>query len=591
MKKKKEQAKALYLSKTKPVEIAKIINVGVRTVRNWIKNGEWDSILVGESLELATTRRMNALIAIEEKTSKQYTELDKLGDLLLKIAKIDKVKAETKIVLDNEPSSSGGKNSGSSKKRGSHKKNSVEHITKERLDEVAKELLKEYQLEIRTHKYDKAVGRKRFYLKSRQIGLTFYFAWEAFENAVLTGKSQAFISASLAQAEIFKAYITMFASKYFDVELTGGKKIKLSNGATFYFCSTNPNTVQGINGNLYYDEVFWTSGWDKLSLVSAPIASHKDKDICYFSTPSVTNHEAYPVWSGDKYNSTRTKKAVFDLSHRTLKNGDKGKDGMFRQMITIDDAIAKGCDFFDLEELKSDYSESQFNNLFRCMFIDHSNSIFNIDSISECHADLSSFKDYDSSKKKPFGSKAVWIGYDPSRFRDVACMVIVAPPSNEKGATANQKKFRVLEIHRFKKHVADAQAEEIIKQFKRFNVEYVGIDVTGFGIGVYDSVKASKDKPINVKPIHYSNEVKNQLVYKAQTVVNKQRLAFDPKEQRLTQSFMGVSQTATNNGNITYKSKRDGDTGHGDEFWSLTHVFYNEGIGKENTNRKTTVSI
>ncbi|MGK7630792.1 terminase large subunit domain-containing protein, partial [Salmonella enterica] len=36
-------------------------------------------------------------------------------------------------------------------------------------------------------------------LKSRQIGATWYFAFEAFENAVMTGDPQIFLSASKVQ--------------------------------------------------------------------------------------------------------------------------------------------------------------------------------------------------------------------------------------------------------------------------------------------------------------------------------------------------------------------------------------------------------
>lgn len=588
--KEKTQAKALFLSGSKATEIAHVVSINVRTIRNWIKSGEWESVLSGESLEQAISKRICKLVAKEDKTEKETNEIDRLFDFLLKNQKVEKLKAETQVILDqSEPTTSAPGESNKRKKK--HKKNSIDHITKEDLDRVAKEVFKDYQLEMRDHKYDPKIGRKRFYLKSRQIGLTFYFAWEAFENAVLTGKSQAFISASLAQAEIFKAYICMFASKYFNVELTGGRKIKLSNNAYFYFCSTNPSTVQGINGNLYYDEVFWTTGWDKLSTVAGPIASHKDKDVCYFSTPSVTNHEAYPIWSGEKFNSRKRNKKDFDLSHETLKNGDLGADGMFRQMITIHDAIDKGCDFFDLEELKLDYSELQFDNLFCCKFIDSASSIFHIDAIAACHADRSAWDDYDPMHKRPFGNKRVWIGYDPSRFRDLACMVILAPPETGIGGPHYTKNHRVLEIHRFKNMSADAQAEKIAQMFKRFNVEHIGIDTTGFGIGVYDFLQNAKDRPSSIEAITYNPDVKNKLVFKIQSVVNKKRLLFDGTEQRLTQSFLGVHQTSTKGGAVSYKSKRDKETGHGDDFWALTHALIHEGIGAENKSRRTTVGI
>ena len=50
--------------------------------------------------------------------------------------------------------------------------------------------------------------------KSRQIGATYYFAREAFIDALKTGRNQIFLSASKAQAHIFKTYIQQFAFEH-----------------------------------------------------------------------------------------------------------------------------------------------------------------------------------------------------------------------------------------------------------------------------------------------------------------------------------------------------------------------------------------
>ena len=71
-------------------------------------------------------------------------------------------------------------------------------------------------------------------LKSRQIGATYYFSFEALEDAIFSGDNQIFLSASKRQAEIFKNYIVKMAREYFGVELTGNPII-LSNGAELHF--------------------------------------------------------------------------------------------------------------------------------------------------------------------------------------------------------------------------------------------------------------------------------------------------------------------------------------------------------------------
>ncbi|MEN1565379.1 terminase family protein, partial [Pseudomonas aeruginosa] len=83
--------------------------------------------------------------------------------------------------------------------------------------------------------------RTRVILKSRQIGATFYFAREALIDALETGRNQIFLSASKAQAHIFKAYIQSFARDAVGVELKGDPII-LPNGAELHFLGTNART-------------------------------------------------------------------------------------------------------------------------------------------------------------------------------------------------------------------------------------------------------------------------------------------------------------------------------------------------------------
>ncbi|WP_446668857.1 terminase large subunit domain-containing protein, partial [Klebsiella pneumoniae] len=83
--------------------------------------------------------------------------------------------------------------------------------------------------------------RIRNVLKSRQIGATYYFAREALMDALITGRNQIFLSASKAQAHVFKQYIIEFA-KEVDVELKGDPMV-LPNGATLYFLGTNARTA------------------------------------------------------------------------------------------------------------------------------------------------------------------------------------------------------------------------------------------------------------------------------------------------------------------------------------------------------------
>ncbi|HEI6740133.1 TPA: terminase family protein, partial [Yersinia enterocolitica] len=87
--------------------------------------------------------------------------------------------------------------------------------------------------------YEQRHHRNRMILKSRQIGATWYFAQEALLDALRDDvkypyqRNQIFLSASRRQAYQFKGVIQKVAQEV-DVELKGGDKIILSNGAELH---------------------------------------------------------------------------------------------------------------------------------------------------------------------------------------------------------------------------------------------------------------------------------------------------------------------------------------------------------------------
>ncbi|MWM79430.1 phage portal protein [Escherichia coli] len=184
-------------------------------------------------------------------------------------------------------------------------------------------------------------NRIRNLLKSRQIGATFYFAREALIDALLTGRNQIFLSASKAQAHVFKQYIIDFA-KEVDVELKGDPMV-LPNGATLYFLGTNARTAQSYHGNLYLDEYFWIPKFQELRKVASGMAIHKKWRQTYFSTPSSLTHSAYPFWSGALFNRGRNKadKVDIDLSHSNLAPGLLCADGQYRHPLLSQQAFSR----------------------------------------------------------------------------------------------------------------------------------------------------------------------------------------------------------------------------------------------------------
>lgn len=85
-----------------------------------------------------------------------------------------------------------------------------------------------------------------------------------------------------------------------------------------------------------------------------------------------------------------------------------------------------------LEELHP-YSADEFRNLFLCEFVDDTQSVFRLADLETCYADTDAWPDFNPTADRPLGNLPVWGGYDPSRSRDDASFVIVAPPLKEGG--------------------------------------------------------------------------------------------------------------------------------------------------------------
>lgn len=427
--------------------------------------------------------------------------------------------------------------------------------------------------------------RIRNILKSRQIGATWYFAREALIDAITTGRNQIFLSASKAQAHVFKLYILQFVQEVTGVELKGDP-IVLPNGATLYFLGTNVRTAQSYHGNVYMDEYFWIPRFKDFRKVASGMAMHKTWRQTYISTPSALSHEAYPFWNGEHYNRGRAKNQhiSLDVLHKHLKDGQLCADGQWRQVVTVEDAIAAGCDLFDIEQLRIEYSEDEYNNLLMCRFIDDTASVFSLSMLQACMVDsLMVWSDVRPFAPRPFGDRPVWIGYDPSRTRDDAAIVVLTPPGVEGG------KFRVIEKITMKNTGFDKQAEKIEQLTKKYTVQHIGIDTTGIGYGVYDHVKAFFP---GAKQISYNPEVKTRLVLKAQSVITNGRLEYEAGDKDIALAFMSIRQTTTPSGNrVTYEAIRSETAGHGDLAWAIMHALDNEPLQGNTARNKTIMEI
>lgn len=577
----RQRAKILYYAGYDQQQISDELGVKYPTIGTWKRRDKWESASLSERSEAAVHVRHILLVNKEDKTGKDFKEIDLLGREIERFARIRKYEQPGGHKGHLNP-----KMHDATKKASRSKQDKANLIDQDALALLQADLdqcLFKHQEDWRAS----TSLRTRFILKSRQIGATWYFARERLIRALETGNNQIFISASKAQAHIFRNYIIQWVEAICGIKLTGAH-ITVQRGledpddpeseklppVTLYFLGTNFRTAQGYNGDVIVDEGFWIHGFSELYKVASAMASHKQFTKTIFSTPSILSHEAYPLWSGDQYNRKRKKsdQVRVDIGHDALKNGALGKDGIWRQIVTLADAIEKGFDLIDIDQIKTDYAPDEMFNLFGCQFLDDSESAFPFQMLRGCMVDSWEVwdKDFDYYLPRPFGDGECWLGYDPdSGGADGAVIAVLAIPDKAGG------KFRVLEKKRLTGLDFQDQDLELQAMADRYNITEIGINTNGAGKAVWELT--CKWFP-TARKIDYDIAVKNAMVMKTQNVMRHGRLEFDAGDIEIMQSFIAIRPQSTRaGGRVTYVAHRgEGMVGHAEAAWAIMHALFFE---------------
>ncbi|WP_346082924.1 terminase large subunit domain-containing protein [Gibbsiella dentisursi] len=554
------QAKRLYWLGRDMGRIAEMLNVSRNTLYTWRRRDKWDE---ARPVARAHDRTLQRYLLLADREPDEIRPRDfKLMDFYAR--QLARFERATQRDEDREE-----------KRKPRQPKN---HFSQEQ-EEALRVQIMGALFEHQKRWYRAREHRNRMILKSRQIGATWYFAHEALLDALETGRNQIFLSASRSQAFQFKRAIQKTARQV-GVDLKGGNEIVLANGAILYFLGTSAATAQSYNGNFYFDEIFWSANFLKLREVAAGMASHTGLRRTYFSTASSEDHQAYQFWNGQYANEGRKKSEHIDIdiSHDSLKNGRVCEDGMWRQMVTVEDAINLGCDLIKLDEIKGENSPDAFNNLYMCVFVAPGERAFDYNALMGCGVDgFDEWGDWRDWAARPLGDLPVWLGYDPngtSGQGDSAGLSVVAPPRVPGG------RFRVVETLQIRTTEFEAQAEVIRQATQRYNVQFIGIDGTGVGESVYKMVM--KFFPA-ARLYQYNPALKREMVLKAQLLIRQGRLEYDAGNLALVSSLMTVKKFVTPGGVVSYDSDRARGSNHGDIAWATMQALYNEPIGAETT--------
>ncbi|HAG2211219.1 TPA: terminase [Salmonella enterica] len=588
-----DKARALYLQRNTPREIrGRLKLASVRVVYYWATKFEWYTALERDGVEEVIAERVALLAKRDHKTPEEADEFDRLighhvklmGLRYKHLEAMAGVSARAAAVSNDDDAESfiaSESGRGSNGKKGGKRKrppkaNDVSELTADSFQPIVDKLYG-FQKTLRENKH----RRRRNLLKARQIGATWYFAFEAFEDAVLTGDTQIFLSASKRQALVFRTYITKIAMEYFGIPIKGDP-IRLSNLAELFFLATNSNTAQSNSGHLYIDEYMWIPRFSTLNTVASAMTTRKKWRMTWFSTPSAKTHEGYLLWSGENWrkgNAAR-KDVEFPSFDEYRDGGRECPDGVWRYVVTIVDAVAGGIDDIDIDELRETYSKADFDMLYMCVFVDDKDSVFTFNLLLKCGVDVSTWEDFHPEEDHPFGNREVWGGFDPARTGDTATFVVIGVP------LVAIERYRVLETFRWKGLSLVWMSEQIRTIKSRYNMTYIGIDVTGMGIGVFEMVQGFARR--EAKAIHYSVESKNRLVMKMLDVVDSNRIEWSEEQKEIATAFLQVKKTTTASGNaMTFVADRSNENGHADLFFAIAHAMDNEPLNYR-TKRKST---
>ncbi|EEI3889582.1 terminase [Salmonella enterica] len=588
-----DKARSLYLQRNTPREIRDRLKLAsVRVVYYWATKFEWYTALERDGVEEVIAERVALLARRDHKTPEEADEFDRLIGHHVKLMRLRYkhleamagVSARTVAASEDDDAESfiasesgrGGNGKKGGKRKRPPKANDVSELTADSFQPIVDKLYG-FQKTLRANKH----RRRRNLLKARQIGATWYFAFEAFEDAVLTGDTQIFLSASKRQALVFRTYIAKIAMEYFGIPIKGDP-IRLSNLAEIFFLATNSNTAQSNSGHLYIDEYMWIPKFSTLNTVASAMTTRKKWRMTWFSTPSAKTHEGYLLWSGESWrkgNAAR-KDVEFPSFDEYRDGGRECPDGVWRYVVTIEDAVAGGIDDIDIDELRETYGKADFDMLYMCVFVDDKDSIFTFSQLLKCGVDVATWEDFHPDEEHPFGNREVWGGFDPARTGDTATFVVIGVP------IVAVERYRVLEVFRWKGLSLVWMSEQIRTIKSRYNMTYIGIDVTGMGIGVFEMVQGFARR--EAKAIHYSVESKNRLVMKMLDVVDTNRIEWNEEQKEIATAFLQVKKTTTASGNaMTFVADRSNENGHADVFFAIAHAMDNEPLNYR-TKRKST---
>ena len=424
----REQALSQYLAGDSAAEIAARLGCSARTVRDWVKAGDWGAELRARR---ETTAGLEAQILrlsrVANPTTAQAHRLAMLTRSLERLRKAAPVPKPRPIVQ--------------------------QAVSTEAL---ARALDPEYGLYPYQVEFLKAEERYRLVLKARQIGFSYVVGLAVLLGA-LAGRPQIVVSASERQAQIILNYVRLHAGRL-DVVLDedSARLIKVK-GVDIIAVSTNFRTAQGFPGDVWFDEFAWVRNQSLLWGAVVPSITAIGGRVTVFSTPFLPGSL---FWE--------------------LATNHKGKYDYFRRWtFTIHDAIAQGMPLpGGIDELRMLFDSESWAMFYECQWAENGAALLSWEL-------LHSLTDPALDPRK-FGRLRG--GVDVGRINDRTAIALMG---QEAQGRKWGDRFALVHHEQHKGMAFAAQKATVLEVDRRFDIEGWKIDKTGLGMQLAEELQTA----------------------------------------------------------------------------------------------------
>jgi len=350
------------------------------------------------------------------------------------------------------------------------------------------------------------------------------------------------VSASEKQAKELMVKVVRWARMFDDYarKLTGmsifsaepsTERIQFWNGNRIISLSSNPNTLAGYHGHVFWDEAAKTPHDELVYEAIHPITSSDENYVMRItSTPWGDTGKFFEVCQGRM-------------------------PGWSRHEINIVDAVKQGAPH-DLKTLRGQYDSLTWDQNYMCRFVSNMTSVFSSDllrSAMDHYAELDK-PSYEQFKR---GQVRVALGMDIGRVHDRSSIVwCIEYPEG---------RFRIPKTKQLAKARFIDQEKYVTTLLQSGEVHKLWIDASGIGRQMAENLQIAF--PHIVQPVYFTAERKGELVTTMQAQLERGVLALCP-DNDLISDLSSIRSTYLNISKIIrYDSPRTA-TGHSDSAWA-----------------------